>query len=62
MTLKPELLEILCCPRCKRDLLYNADLQTLTCKQCKLVYPIKNGIPILLVDQAQTLNAQQSAQ
>ncbi|MER3524985.1 MAG: hypothetical protein C4326_13280 [Ignavibacteria bacterium] len=62
MTLKPELLAILCCPQCKGDLLYNAQLQTLTCKQCKLAYPIKDGIPILLVDQAHSLDAQQSAQ
>jgi hypothetical protein len=48
--LKKELLDILCCPKCKGDLDYNADAATLTCKKCGKVYPIKNDIPIMLVD------------
>ncbi|MCX6774699.1 MAG: Trm112 family protein [DPANN group archaeon] len=43
-----ELLEIICCPVDKSDLIYNKDKQTLTCKMCKYPYPIREGIPILL--------------
>lgn len=50
--LKKELLDILCCPRCKGDLSYKPAEQTLTCKQCSRVYPIKDDIPIMLVDEA----------
>ena len=49
--LKPELLEILCCPKCKGDLDYKADQQTLTCKSCGHVYQVKDDIPIMLVDE-----------
>jgi uncharacterized protein YbaR (Trm112 family) len=51
----PRLMEILCCPECKGDLVLK-DLRgkdkkidgTLTCKKCKEVYPIEDGIPIML--------------
>lgn len=46
--LRKELLEILCCPKCKADLLYNENANSLTCTSCKRVYPVKNDIPILL--------------
>ena len=48
--LKPELLDLLCCPKCKGDLEYRPAQETLTCKQCATVYPVRNDIPILLVD------------
>ncbi|MEP0823497.1 MAG: Trm112 family protein [Ignavibacterium sp.] len=48
--LKPELLELLCCPVCKSDLRYDQAAQTLTCTSCARVYPIKDDIPIMLVD------------
>jgi len=50
--LKKELLDILCCPKCKGDLDYSAKQNTLRCKQCGTVYPVKDGIPIMLVDEA----------
>jgi uncharacterized protein YbaR (Trm112 family) len=51
----PRLMKILCCPECKGDLVLK-DLRgkdkkkdgTLTCKKCKEVYPIEDGIPIML--------------
>ncbi len=55
--LKKELLDILCCPKCKGDLLYEQAKNTLTCKKCGTVYPIKNDIPIMLVE-----NGKQSAE
>ena len=48
--LKQELLEILCCPKCKGELTYDADQNTLTCTQCGKVYRVENDIPIMLVD------------
>ncbi len=48
--LKRELLDLLCCPKCKSDLDYRAAENTLTCTRCATVYPVRNDIPILLVD------------
>jgi uncharacterized protein len=48
--LKRELLELLCCPKCKSDLDYRPAENTLTCTRCATVYPVRNDIPILLVD------------
>ncbi|MBS3063859.1 MAG: Trm112 family protein [DPANN group archaeon] len=45
--LPTELLEIICCPMDKADLKYDKKAQTLTCKKCKYVYPIIDGIPDL---------------
>ena len=50
--IKKELLDILCCPKCKGDLDYNPEAQTLTCKACGTVYPVKDDIPMLLIDDA----------
>ena len=50
--LKPELLAILCCPKCKGDLDYKADQQTLICKSCSQVYLVKDDIPIMLVNES----------
>lgn len=50
--LKKELLDILCCPKCKGDLTYEPEKSTLTCTQCSNVYQIKNDIPIMLVDES----------
>ena len=48
--LSKELLEVLCCPKCKGDLSYAPDKDTLTCTTCGSVYPVKNEIPIMLVE------------
>lgn len=50
MPLDPRLLEILCCPACHGDLLEQSD--GLHCLGCGLTYPIEDGIPVMLVDQA----------
>lgn len=49
--LKKELLEILCCPQCRGDLTYKPAEQILTCQRCGRVYPVKDGIPIMLTDE-----------
>jgi len=43
-----ELFNILACPVCKTDLVYNKDKTGLVCTKCKAKYPIKEGIPVLL--------------
>ena len=55
MTLAPQLLEILVCPKCKGPLAYSAEHATLTCTSCRLQYPVRDGIPIMLIDEAQAL-------
>jgi uncharacterized protein YbaR (Trm112 family) len=48
-----DLLEILACPDTHHaPLTYDADAQTLTCTQCGRVFPIRDGIPVLLLDEA----------
>ncbi|HKV74720.1 MAG TPA: Trm112 family protein [Gemmatimonadales bacterium] len=55
MTLPPELLEILVCPKCKGDLEYRRDPEQLVCQTCRLVYAVEDGIPIMLIDEAKPL-------
>ena len=55
MTLAPELLEILVCPKCKGDLEYRTQPESLVCHACRLVYPVEDGIPIMLIDEAKAL-------
>jgi len=50
----PKLLEILACPKCKGDLVYEADKQELICNQCRLIYEIRDDIPIMLIDEAKS--------
>ena len=47
-----ELLEILACPACKGDVQLKED--KIICMKCKRKYPIKDGIPIMLVDEAES--------
>jgi uncharacterized protein len=51
----PKLLEILVCPLTKRPLRYDPERQELVSEQAGLAYPIRDGIPIMLVDEARTL-------
>ena len=50
--LSQELLEMLVCPACKQALEYRQNPENLKCTQCHRVYPVKDNIPIMLVDQA----------
>ena len=52
MTLSPQLLSILVCPKCKGELEYRADEPSLVCNACRLKYPVRDDIPIMLVDEA----------
>lgn len=51
----PKLLEILVCPVTKTRLEYNAEKQELISKAAGLAYPIRDGIPIMLPDEAREL-------
>ena len=52
-----KLLDILVCPLCKGPLVYIKDRQELLCKADRLAYPISDGIPIMLEDDARKLPA-----
>ena len=45
-----ELLEILACPKCKESIEYKDD--KLICRKCNKYYPIRDGIPVMLIDKA----------
>jgi len=52
MAISKELLEILVCPHCKADVVLKQDESGLKCVQCRRVYPIRDGIPVMLIDEA----------
>lgn len=54
-SIDPKLLEILVCPLTKVPLRYDADKQELVSDQAGLAYPIRDGIPIMLVDEARKI-------
>jgi uncharacterized protein YbaR (Trm112 family) len=47
-----ELLDILVCPACKKPLVLKNEGQALKCTECRRLYQIRDGIPILLIDEA----------
>jgi len=55
MAISKELLEILACPQCKGDVRLTEAQDGLVCEACKLLYAIKDDIPIMLIDEAQRL-------
>ncbi len=59
-TVDPKLLEILVCPLTKGPLAYDAGAQELISKQAGLAYPIRDGIPIMLAEEARELDADPS--
>lgn len=56
MEVDPKLLEILVCPLTKGPLRYDRERQELVSDKAKLAYPIRDGIPIMLIDEAKPLN------
>ena len=55
MSLSPQLLAILVCPKCKGELEYHAEEPSLVCPACRLRYPVREDIPIMLIDEATPL-------
>jgi len=55
MAVSQELLDILACPKCKGDIHLNDANDGLICETCKLLYQIRDDIPIMLIDEAKPL-------
>jgi uncharacterized protein YbaR (Trm112 family) len=56
MILDPTLLEILVCPQCRSALFVDHDASELVCQACSLAYPVRDDIPVMLVEEARTLS------
>ncbi len=57
MALDAELIKILVCPKCKGDIRVTENQDGLVCTACALVYPIRNDIPVMLIDEALPLES-----
>ncbi|MFP4452157.1 MAG: Trm112 family protein [Desulfosalsimonas sp.] len=55
MTISQELLEILVCPKCKGEIYLSENNDGLICENCKLIYEIRDDIPVMLIDEAKPL-------
>ena len=51
--IRKELLDILGCPKCKGPLTYHEDTDKLDCPSCQFLFPVKDDIPIMLLDEAE---------
>jgi hypothetical protein len=58
MNLTPQLLDIIACPKCKGPLFLTAARDALLCRQCALSYPVRDEIPVLLIDEATPFSVQ----
>jgi uncharacterized protein YbaR (Trm112 family) len=58
MAISKKLLEILICPKCKGEIHLNDAGDGLICDDCKLLYEIRDDIPIMLIDEAKPLDEQ----
>jgi uncharacterized protein YbaR (Trm112 family) len=57
--MEAKLLQILVCPICKGPLHYKKQHQELICKPCRLAYPVRDDIPVMLEDEARVLPAEE---
>lgn len=55
MSVSPQLLEVLVCPRCKGPLEYREAEAAILCHRCALRYPVRDDIPVMLLDEATSL-------
>jgi len=55
MTLSKDLLDILACPQCKQAIRVCDDESAIICDACRLVYPVRDNIPVMLIDEASPL-------
>jgi uncharacterized protein YbaR (Trm112 family) len=53
VTIDPELLEILVCPNDRGDIDYLSEEQVIVCRTCGSRYPVRDGIPVMLIDEAE---------
>lgn len=52
MPIDKTLLEILACPKCKGEISLTGAKDGLVCEQCGLIYPVRDGIPVMLIEEA----------
>ena len=52
MVISPDLMEILACPACKAKVVLKDDSSGLKCVSCRRVYPVRDDIPVMLIDEA----------
>jgi hypothetical protein len=57
MAIKKELLALLVCPKCKSKVRLTENEAALACEACALLYPIRDGIPVMLIEEAHSLPA-----
>lgn len=55
----PKLLEVLICPQTRTPLRYDRERQELVSERARLAYPVRDGVPIMIVDEARELGAQE---
>ncbi len=55
----PRLLEILVCPICKGALVHRREAAELVCRACRLAYAVKDGIPVMLEEEARRLGPEE---
>lgn len=53
MSVDPQLMEILACPKCKQPVELADDEQSICCSACRLRYPVRDDIPVMLLDEAE---------
>jgi hypothetical protein len=58
MPIDKELLDILWCLKCNGDLLYDQEKEGLICQACRVMYPIRDDIAVMLIEEAIPLNDQ----
>lgn len=56
MSFDKELLEILACPKCQEGLTLTPEEDGLVCETCKLKYPVRDGVPVLLINEAEPVD------
>lgn len=55
MPLNKELLKLLACPQCKGEVRYEESASRLACDACRLAFPVRDDIPVMLMDEAESL-------
>ena len=59
MAISKEILEILACPNCKGEVFITDDQSGIVCESCKLKYPVRDSIPVMLIDEAERTDSEQ---
>lgn len=59
--MKKELLDILACPKCKGTIELREDENALLCHACRLAYDIRDGIPVMIIEEAKPFSSEKSS-